>query len=103
MYSVIREQSDYGALRWYGQRNEQKPAAKLDTKKGSFLEDHLRLKNSPGPASNYEYIEDKSNIQPNWGKKSPIAPKYSDRKTYISEIEHNGKKYNWPSSSSYKL
>lgn len=47
--------------------------------------------------------EDKSNVQPSWGKKASISPKYSDRKTYISEIEHNGKKYNWPSSSSYKL
>ena len=58
---------------------------------------------SPGPASKYFNIEDKANSQPDWSKTKIVAHKYSDRKTYVDEIQHWDRKHNRQSPTQYSL
>ena len=51
MYSSIREKSDDGVIRRYENQKPGKIMAKPITKKGSYIEDHLKKEYSPGPAS----------------------------------------------------
>lgn len=48
-------------------------------------------------------FSDKSNIQPLWSPKNVHQPKYSNRKTYIDDVQRMSKKHNSPSPDRYKL
>lgn len=103
MYATIREKSDNGAVRKYASAKTAKSMPKSITKKGSFLDPLLKSNISPGPASTIFSIKDKSNHQVDWSKTGAIPQKHSERKTYITEIQHFHRKTNSPSPSQYTI
>jgi hypothetical protein len=48
-------------------------------------------------------ILDKSNVQALWSPKNVHQPKYSNRKTYIDDVQRLSKKANSPSPDKYIL
>lgn len=63
MYSSINEKNILGAIKKYEKGKEIVPMAKRITKKGSYIDDEIKSKISPGPASMYIFKVDKANIQ----------------------------------------
>lgn len=51
----------------------------------------------------YNFNIDKSNTQPLWSPKNVHQPKYSNRKTYIDDVQRLSKKANSPSPDKYNL
>lgn len=76
---------------------------KSPTKKGSFLDDAIKMHSSPGPASIPIIMLDKSNIILEWAKPNKQLVKYSDRKTYVDDIYLNAKRRISPSPNEYSV
>lgn len=57
MYSSLQEQRDYDVIRKYQTTRVDNPTKKSPTKKGSYLDDAIRMSSSPGPASIYHIIK----------------------------------------------
>ncbi len=51
----------------------------------------------------YPSYLDKANTQPIWSPKNVHQPKYSNRKTYIDDVQRLSKKSNSPSPDKYNL
>jgi len=77
------EHKDYDVIRKYESTKLNSDAKRSPTKKGSFLDDSIRMNNSPGPASKIFLIIDKSNLQQVWAVPNKQIVKYADRKTYV--------------------
>ena len=103
MYNSVNEKNLFGAIRKYEESKKNYNSTKKITKKGSYIDDEIKTKISPGPASTENFRIDKANFQKNWGKKVGIPPKYSERKTYIEEIQTLDKKKNLPSPNKYEI
>lgn len=52
MYSSIRENRDFGVIRKYENSKSSTNLKAAPTKKGSYLDDEIKMNSSPGPASN---------------------------------------------------
>ncbi len=66
MYSSIRENRDFGVIKKYESGRVASSTKVSPTKKGSYLDDEIRMSCSPGPASTNHINWDKANSQPNW-------------------------------------
>ena len=51
MYASLQEQKDYDVIRKYQTTRIDNPTKKSPTKKGSYLDDAIKMSSSPGPAS----------------------------------------------------
>lgn len=87
MYSVIQESRDYSTIRKYESSKKTNPSKQYTTKKGSYLDDEIMFKCSPGPASTHNSNIDKSNQQSDWSKIVVRNHKYGDRLTYVDQIQ----------------
>jgi len=56
MYTSMLEHKDYDVIRKYESTKLNSDAKRSPTKKGSFLDDSIRMNNSPGPASKIFFI-----------------------------------------------
>lgn len=57
----------------------------------------------PAPQVPFYLTPDKSNLQALWSPKNPHQPKYSNRKTYIDDVQRQSKKAGSPSPDKYNL
>lgn len=74
MYGVIQESKDYSVIRKYESRKPGSPGRQNPTKKGSYLDDEIKQKVSPGPACTSCITQTNPTSSPTGPKSQCVSP-----------------------------